>query len=186
MLNNILEIIKSILKKIKTNKPKSEETKSSPKQEKKVEPSFKAKYFSLNEMIVSETAARLEINNTPKNSDIENLQWLCKKVLDPLRTKLGKSIVITSGYRSPVLNRQIGGSSKSQHCLGKAADIIIPGMTAQEVFNFICKNTKLPYDQIIQEFGRWVHISYDRKKSRQRNKKMLAVKVNGKTIYKKV
>ena len=151
---------------------------------------FESKYFALSELISSQTASRKGIDNTPTEKAIKNLEWLVKKILDPLRAKLGKPIVISSGYRSPKLNKDIGSSEGSQHVTGKAADIIVPGMTANEVFNFICNKTSLPFDQMIEEFATissgWVHISYDRDKRRQRGIKMVATKSHGKITYTRV
>ena len=81
--------------------------------------------FTLSEMISSQTATRLGIDNTPNDDQIENLKELCEKVLQPVRNEFGP-VIINSGYRSPKLNAAIGGSSStSQHCClnGAAADI---------------------------------------------------------------
>lgn len=114
---------------------------------------------------------------------VENLQWLCQKILDPLRTKLCKPVSISSGYRSAKLNTQIGGAATSQHCEGKSADIIVSGMSTQALFSYITNKTALPFDQVINEFGQWVHISYDHAKAKQRGQKLIAKTENGKTVY---
>lgn len=135
-------------------------------------------HFSLEEFIVSNTAARKGIDNTPSISVINNLRLLCMHVLEPLREKLketyGKEmpIIVTSGYRSPKLNAAIGGAKNSQHIEGKAADIHVPGLTIEELFEFI--RTNLTYDQCIQEFNSWVHISWA-----NRNEALRAIKVDG-------
>jgi hypothetical protein len=92
-------------------------------------------------------------------------------------------INISSGYRSKVLNHYIGGSLKSQHCEGKAADIDMDGMgsvTNKQIFDYI-KN-ELEFDQLINEFNYgWVHVSYNAGNNR---KQILdAIKVNNKTVY---
>ena len=136
--------------------------------------------FSLEEFTLSNTAVRLGIDNTPSIEVINNLSLLVKFVLEPLRTKLAEKfgkptpVIITSGYRSPKLNAAVGGSKTSQHLEGKAADIHVPGMTTEELFLFITEN--LSYDQCIQEFDSWVHISWA-----NRNETLRATKVKGAT-----
>ncbi len=122
--------------------------------------------FSLQELLKSQTALRKGIDNKPADpSVITNLQVLCEKVLQPVRDHFGKPVVINSGYRSPKLNKAIGGSNKSQHTKGEAADIEIPGLSNKELAEYIEDN--LPFDQLILEFyngvdpnSGWVHVSY--------------------------
>jgi uncharacterized protein YcbK (DUF882 family) len=135
-------------------------------------------HFTLEEMTVSEYAARNGLKNTPSETAVQNLKILCTNVLEPLRITLQKPVIITSGYRSKKLNEAIGGSSTSQHMKGQAADLIVPDMTVEEVFDLIAK--QLPFDQLIEEFGKWVHVSYAGK---LRHEKLLAKLVNGKTKY---
>ena len=135
-------------------------------------------HFTLEEMTVSEYAARNGLKNTPSETAVQNLKILCTNVLEPLRITLQKPVIITSGYRSKKLNEAIGGSSISQHMKGQAADLIVPDMTVEEVFDLIAK--QLPFDQLIEEFGKWVHVSYAGK---LRHEKLLAKLVNGKTKY---
>tara|TARA_B100001248_G_scaffold145368_1_gene109179 strand:+ start:1112 stop:1564 length:453 start_codon:yes stop_codon:yes gene_type:complete len=121
--------------------------------------------FSLNEMLKSQTALRKGISNKPHEpSVITNLQTLCEKVLQPVRENFGP-VVINSGYRSPELNSAIGGSNKSQHMVGQAADIEVPTVSNKEVAEWIRDNLK--FDQLILEFyngidprSGWVHVSY--------------------------
>lgn len=139
-----------------------------------------SKNFSLEEMCLSETAVRRDIDNTPTLEIIENLRKLCDMILEPLREQLGKGILITSGYRSPFLNQAIGGAKTSQHCDGKAADIHVNGMNIEQLYQFI-KHSNLPYSQVIQEFNKWVHISYD---GSSRHESLRATKSSdGHTIY---
>jgi zinc D-Ala-D-Ala carboxypeptidase len=135
-------------------------------------------HFTLEEMTVSGYAARNGINNTPSETATQNLILLCKQVLEPLRMRVQKPIIIISGYRSKKVNAAIGGTSTSQHMKGQAADFIVIGMTIEEVFNIVAG--QFPYDQLIQEFGQWVHVSY---KEPLRKEKLLAKHVNGKTKY---
>jgi hypothetical protein len=140
--------------------------------------------FNLIEFTSSETASRRGIDNTPSIAVIENLRLLCENVLQPLRDKYGKSINITSGYRSPKLNKAIGGSSTSQHCFGQAADIQVDRKDYLKVWEIL---KTLPFDQIIFEFGTesapdWIHVSFVQGKNR--GQKLKAVKnLFGKTQY---
>jgi hypothetical protein len=140
--------------------------------------------FNLIEFTSSETASRRGIDNTPSIAVIENLRLLCENVLQPLRDKYGKSINITSGYRSPKLNKAIGGSSTSQHCFGQAADIQVDRKDYLKVWEIL---KTLPFDQIIFEFGTesapdWIHVSFVQGKNR--GQKLKAVKnIFGKTEY---
>ena len=88
-------------------------------------------------------------------------------------------VVITSGYRSPSVNAVIGGYYHSQHLEGKAADFLIPSLKLPESFNEVYKY--LPYDQLIYEFGRWIHVSYNGTENRKQA--MTSKKVGGKTVY---
>lgn len=121
--------------------------------------------FTLEEMFRSETAEKRRIDNRP-SADIEaNLTYLVKNVLQPLRDHFGVPIRVTSGYRSPALNRAIGGSPSSWHSHGCAADIQIPSgrVSLKEVFAYIHEH--LPYTELIAEGidrnGRvsWVHVA---------------------------
>ena len=121
--------------------------------------------FHLSEFLVSQTAARRGIPNWPGDAEIANLEKLCVHVLQPVRDHFGRPVVISSGYRSPQLNRAIGGSATSQHCRGEAADFEIPGLANIDVCRWI--RDTLAFDQLILEFytpGRpnsgWVHVSY--------------------------
>jgi len=137
-------------------------------------------YFTLEEFVTSQTAKRLGIINKPSNEAVNNLQLLCKRVLEPLRMQCGP-VVVSSGYRSPALNKAIGGSTSSQHCKGQAADIIVPGYDNLEVAKYI--KGLLVFDQLILEFypGGWIHVSYS--KDINRGSLLRATKVRGKTKY---
>jgi uncharacterized protein YcbK (DUF882 family) len=121
------------------------------------------KYFSMRELTHSATAVRKGIDNTPTAEVKANLTALVANVLDPLREAYGKPIVINSGYRSPRLNKLVGGVARSQHTKGQAADIRGTSATVAEnkkLFNLILK-LGLPFDQLINEHGySWVHVSF--------------------------
>jgi len=140
-----------------------------------------SKNFSLAEMTVSQEAARSGLKNTPDPLQTESLRQLCQNVLQPLRDRVRKPIVVNSGFRSPSVNRRIGGSAKSQHCRGEAADILIPGIKIPDLVILIRK-LGLPVDQCIEEFGAWVHVSHSRN-GPQRGQYLKARLVGGKTVY---
>ncbi len=138
--------------------------------------------FSLHEMLASQAAVRNNYTEQfqPPLDVIESLRQLCQHVLEPLRMSLNKPVIVTSGYRCPRLNAKIGGSKTSQHMQGEAADIYVPGMSAEELFQYI-RARKLPFDQLIQEFDDWVHVSYSSEKKQQVLRAVKSVK--GKTQY---
>ena len=120
--------------------------------------------FTLKELIKSDTARRLNINNTPTEDEKTCLLFLVLYLLQPMRDAFGPTDV-TSGYRCPELNLAIKGSKTSQHRFGQAADIRIPKALLTDVFNFIRDN--LIFGQLIYEApggGRepWIHISLPR------------------------
>ena len=124
------------------------------------------KYFSIDELSASTEARRMGIDNTPTLVAAANLAALVEAVLDPLREKYGRPIIVSSGYRCQRLNRAVGGSATSQHVSGEAADIYVtrPREMA-ELFSLIYYT--LPYDQLIWERGTdeapaWIHVSYRR------------------------
>lgn len=141
--------------------------------------------FELAEFLVSETAARRGIANEPTPEIVDNLQQLCQVVLEPMRRQLKRPVLITSGFRSPALNAAIGGSPASHHTVGRAADIIVPGMTPLAVCQ-VAQRLRLPCVQIIHEFGRWSHLSIATMAEVQRPAQLLTARlVNGKTMYEK-
>lgn len=119
-----------------------------------------SEHFTLAEMVRSSTAERLRIDNTPSNEIIEHL-YLCANRLEAVRRLLGnKPIRITSGYRSPRVNRAVGGSTTSSHCFGYAIDFQHPDLSPYKVCQLIVDNG-VRFDQLIHEFGSWIHISFD-------------------------
>lgn len=137
-----------------------------------------SKNFTLEEL--SRTSSGLP--NSPSKPVIQNLQALVSNILQPLRDHLGKSIHINSGYRSPEVNKAIGGATNSQHTFGEAADIVVEGFTPQQLAQYI-DSLNLPFDQLIQE-PTWVHVSF--RASNNRHERLIATKVNGKMTYTKV
>lgn len=141
-------------------------------------------HFTLAEMTVSQEAARAGLRNDPDMRQIEALTALCQNVLEPLRARVKKPVVVSSGYRSTSINRRIGGSNRSQHCRGEAADIIVPGMAPEDVFSLI-RAMKLPFDQVIEEFGQWVHVSHSLA-GPQRGNVLMAYRAGGNVQYRKI
>jgi hypothetical protein len=130
-------------------------------------------HFTLEELTVSETAARKGLDNTPPDDVLFNLRRLAL-FLEDVRTAIGKPIRINSAYRSPEVNGSVGGKTTSQHCLGCAADIRVPGMTPNEVVKKL-KDSKLQYDQLIREFDSWTHISIPNTKDAKPRKMVLII-----------
>jgi hypothetical protein len=142
--------------------------------------------FSLHELTKSETALRLDLDNTPDDEATENLRLLCEKVLQPVRDHFGKGVKVNSAYRSPESNAAVGGSKTSDHCKGMAADIEIPGVANADLAQWVMDN--LDYTQLILEFytpgipdSGWVHVSYD--PDNLKKQELTATKVAGKTTY---
>jgi hypothetical protein len=147
-----------------------------------------SKHISYKEGIRSITADRLGIDNKPGQVELVNMEIIAERIFEPLREWVGGPIRINSFYRSPKLNKAIGGSKRSQHIEGRAMDIddTYGHKTNAEMFNFIKQN--LDFDQMIWEFGtddnpNWVHVSYVSEDS-NRNKCLKAYKdANNKTKY---
>lgn len=114
--------------------------------------------FSMQEFCTSEYAERHGIVIVPTPEVERAIRTLVVEVLQPLRNGLGRPVMVNSGYRPPEVNSGIGGAKTSQHLTGEAADIRVPGMTPLKVCEWIEENG-LPFDQLIHEFGRWVHVS---------------------------
>lgn len=121
-------------------------------------------HFTLGELIRSDTAERKGIDNTPPTEMIPELKRLCTEILEPVRARYGVPFRPNSGFRSEEVNREIGGSSGSQHCLGEAVDIEVPGVSNYDLARWIQDN--LEFDQLILECYRpgepgsgWVHVS---------------------------
>lgn len=122
--------------------------------------------FTLAELVESPTARRLKITEqfTPSQEVVQNLEQLCKHILQPLRNSLKLPVVVTSGYRCAAVNKAVGGVATSQHLKGQAADIQCPQLSNAALYEKI-KSLNLPFDQLIWEYGTkkepaWVHVSW--------------------------
>lgn len=114
-------------------------------------------HFTLDEMTVSQLAARDGFDNTPPPQARANLQLLCG-ALEQVRALFDAPIIISSGYRSEKVNQLIGGSRNSQHVQGLAADFTVIEVSPRDTVRRI-SNSTIAFDQLILEFDRWVHLS---------------------------
>ena len=132
-----------------------------------------SKHFKLEEFEKSSTAIRLGIKNKAGSGEIKNLTDLCYGVLEPVRAKFEKPIIVTSGYRSEELCVAINSSKTSQHTKGQAVDFEIAGVSNLEVALWIQNNTD--FDQLILEYWKedegansgWVHCSFNQDSNRK-------------------
>jgi zinc D-Ala-D-Ala carboxypeptidase len=124
-------------------------------------------HFALAEFTTSQTAARRGIDNTPPPEVIAALHRTALG-LEMVRALIQCPIHINSGYRSPALNKAIGGARNSQHTRGEAADIVAPGFgTPAELVKAIIAHPEIAFDQCILEFDSWCHISFTANPRRQ-------------------
>ena len=146
-----------------------------------------SKHITYKEATRSATALRLGIDNKPNEYELQNMEMVANKVFEPLREAVNGPIKINSFFRCEKLNKAIGGSSKSQHCQGRAIDIDdIYGHVSNAYMYYYVKDN-LDFDQLIWEFGTndspdWVHVSYVDSDS-NRKRCLRAIRENGKTKY---
>lgn len=145
------------------------------------------KDFTLEELTLSQTASRAGISNAPDDVISKHLQILAD-TLQKIRDLLGKPIHVSSGYRSVAVNKLIGGVASSAHCQGFAADITCPEFgTPKQLAKWMIDTLPLhgiKWDQIIWEFGDWVHIGVYGPGMVQRHEVLTAKKGgNGRNLY---
>jgi len=109
------------------------------------------------ELVSSRTAEKLQLDNTPPISVLPALRFVAQNVLDPLRFALGQRVAVTSGYRSPAVNRVVGGAPNSLHLRGRAVDIVVEGMMPAEVAALVRK-LRLPVSELTEYPGRNGHL----------------------------
>ena len=120
-------------------------------------------HFSLAELTAT---SHRQFDNTPNEKELANLQKLAE-FLEQVKTLLdGKPIMINSAFRSKQVNDSVGSKDTSQHRLGYAADIRVPGMTPDQVVRAL-RASDLPFDQVIREFDAWTHVSISPSPRRQ-------------------
>ena len=138
--------------------------------------------FSLQEMTVSEIGQRRGLDNTPNATEIANLVRTAG-LLEQVRKLINKPIIVNSAFRSKAVNDAVGSRDTSQHRIGCAADIRVPGMTPKPVVE-ACIKANIGYDQIIEEFGSWTHISVPDSPSRPPRKQALIIDRQGTRPFK--
>jgi uncharacterized protein YcbK (DUF882 family) len=138
--------------------------------------------FTLDELTASQTAARKGLDNTPNATEVANLVRVAA-LLEEVRALVKKPVLVNSGFRSKQVNDAVGSRDTSQHRIGCAADIRVPGMTPREVVE-ACIAANIGYDQIIEEFGSWTHISVPDSPSRPPRKQALTIDRQGTRPFK--
>lgn len=140
-----------------------------------------SEHFTLEELTHSEVAERKGLDNTPNASEIANLTRLAA-LLEQVRSLLNKPIMLNSGFRSKAVNDSVGSKDSSQHRIGCAADLRIPGMTPKQVVEAVIASD-IGYDQIIEEFGSWTHISVPNTIETKPRKQALIIDKAGTRIF---
>ena len=140
-----------------------------------------SKHLSRAEFERSDAATNYGINNSMNSGQLAKAMALAINCFEPIREHLGKPIRVNSGYRSPAVNKRIGGALTSQHSLGEAIDL---DLHDRDLFEWIIDN--VTFDQLIAEFpsagkASWFHISF--REGRNRKQVLVATKKAGKTIY---
>lgn len=135
-----------------------------------------SEHFTLEELTVSDTAKKQGLNNAPNDEALDNLKRLAD-FLEQVRTLFNKSILINSAYRGPEVNAAVGGTKKSDHMDGRAADIRVIGVSVDDVVKKIIASD-LGYDKVIKEFadsksGGWTHLSIPEKGAYPRKLKLI-------------
>lgn len=138
-------------------------------------------HFTLAELTVSATAARRGLDNTPPPAVLETLKATAAR-MEQVRAILGgKPIIVISGYRSPAVNAAVKGSRTSAHMTGHAVDFICPGFGLPRLVARRLAAELADFDQLIQEFGQWVHVGFG---PGRRNQLLTASRTaDGKTAY---
>jgi len=138
-----------------------------------------SQHFTLEELTHTD---HRELDNTPNDIEINNLKRL-SEFLEQVKTVLGgKPVMINSAFRSKAVNDAVGSKDSSQHRVGCAADIRIPGMTPDEVVKAIIASG-IGYDQVIREFDRWTHISVPTEPMGKPRKQALIIDKQGTRAY---
>lgn len=146
-------------------------------------------HFTLEELTISPTAKKLGLSNKPSPEHIANMKYVCEKILEPVRAHFGKAVQINSSYRSPLVNKAVGGSKTSQHSNGEAVDFEIPGISNKTVADWVADN--LEFDQVILEFynakdganSGWVHASIKRNGANRKQRLIASKSKSGGTTY---
>lgn len=141
------------------------------------------KYFTISELIHSDTAVARKLWNGANREQEDNLIALVHAVLDPLRLFYGKPIHVSSGFRSPAVNRAVGGVANSQHLRGEAADLDTGNRLQNQHLARLIVQYRLPFDQLIDEANyAWIHVSH--KRDGQNRRQILRMRGGKYTIIK--
>ena len=152
-----------------------------------------SKHLSLKEVTYSATAIKHGINNEPNIGQLQVLKEMASRVFEPSRKFVGAPLKVTSGFRSKELNKKIGGSLSSDHCISDHATAALDldcdvygGKTNAELFHYI--KDKLNFKQLIWEFGdedqpNWVHVSYSINDHFNKREVLVAKRIAGRTVY---
>ena len=136
-------------------------------------------HFTLEELTHTD---HRELENTPNEQEFSNLKRLAE-FLEIVKSVLGgKPIMVNSAFRSKAVNDAVGSKDTSQHRVGCAADLRVPGMTPDEVVKAIIASG-IGYDQVIREFDRWTHISIPNKLFDSPRKQALIIDKQGTRVY---
>lgn len=142
--------------------------------------------FTFEELIHSAYAEKYHLSNLPKQDEIKKLNQLATEILQPIRNEFNAPIKVTSGYRSPRVNKGVGGSSTSQHVKGEAADIT--SSDNKKLFDTIIsliKSHEIEVGQLINEYNySWIHVSLPT--SKHHNEVLKAIKTKKGTKYERV
>jgi len=138
-----------------------------------------SEHFTLEELTHTD---HRELSNEPNESETENLKRLAA-FLEQVKTVLGgKPVMVNSAFRSKAVNDAVGSKDTSQHRIGCAADLRIPGMTPDEVVKAVIASG-IGYDQVIREFDRWTHISVPNTKEMTPRRQALIIDKAGTRLY---
>ncbi len=136
-------------------------------------------HFTLEELTAT---THRQFDNTPNKVEAANLQRLAE-LLEVVKSALGgKPVMVNSGFRSKEVNDSVGSKDTSQHRLGCAADIRVPGLTPDAVVRAIIA-AELPYDQLIREFDAWTHISVTNAPEGIPRKQVLIIDKSGTRVF---
>jgi zinc D-Ala-D-Ala carboxypeptidase len=124
-------------------------------------------HFTLDELTHSQTAARRGMVNTPDEIALANMRDILCPGLEQIRKLLGRRLLISSGYRSMLVNAAVGGAPTSQHTIGLAADFTCPAYGSPLVVAHAIQASDIRFDQLIYEFDLWVHVSFSKNPRRQ-------------------
>ena len=138
-----------------------------------------SEHFTLEELTITD---HRQFDNTPNVTEMDNLIRLAGFLEQVKEVLGGKPIMVNSAFRSKQVNDEVGSKDSSQHRIGCAADIRVPGMTPDEVVKAVIASG-IGYDQIIREFDRWTHISVPNTKDMTPRRQALIIDKSGTRQY---